>query len=334
MAQNKVKKRYKGISFNVNNPMIQKSKPLQLLSQTDLTLAEFKILDVYLSRINSHDDSIRTVVLEKGELEKILGVTRILKNDLDKRLDNLFQVLTFLDDNNTVIDKIGLFSRVLAKQDDDGLWQITLTCTPEARKYIFNIDNIGYLRYRLKNVVNLTSRYSYILFLYLTDNRYRQKWVVSITQLKTFLNCTAERYNEFKFFNSEILKKVHNELSEKTDLKYSYTPIRKGRKVAEIEFTVDDVFEQEQEQEQIENKENEIDYGSDLLNVMNVVSNNTFTKEELTVLKNYVVSKLDTADLLECTNYFKKQYDLLVYQDSKKHISNKFKYMRKMLENE
>ena len=153
------------------------------------------------------------------------------------------------------------------------------------------------------------------------------------------MNCTAERYNEFKFFNSEILKKVYNELSEKTDLKYNYTPIRKGRKVAEIEFTVieqEQEQEQEQESEQLENKENEIDidYGSDLLNVMNVVSDNTFTKEELTVLKNYVVSNLDTADLVDCTNYFKKQYDFLVYQDSKKHISNKFKYMRKMLEND
>lgn len=48
--------------------IIQKSKPLFALWQSELTLAEFKILDTYLGRINSHDDEHRTVKFEKGNL--------------------------------------------------------------------------------------------------------------------------------------------------------------------------------------------------------------------------------------------------------------------------
>lgn len=84
---------YEGMGTNPSNAEIQKARPLQSLSETDLTLSEFKILDAYLARINSHDPDKRTVQLEKGELEKVLGVSEIKQDDLNKRLRHLFQVI-------------------------------------------------------------------------------------------------------------------------------------------------------------------------------------------------------------------------------------------------
>lgn len=52
--------------------------------------------------------------------------------------------------------KISLFEKAEAKQDENGLWQVDLVCTESALEYIFNIENIGYLRYRLKNIIDLT----------------------------------------------------------------------------------------------------------------------------------------------------------------------------------
>ena len=83
---------YEGMGTNPSNAEIQKARPLQSLSETDLTLSEFKILDAYLARINSHDPDKRTVQLEKGELEKVLGVSEIKQDDSNKRLRHLFQV--------------------------------------------------------------------------------------------------------------------------------------------------------------------------------------------------------------------------------------------------
>lgn len=189
--------------------LVQKSNPLQSLSETELTLPEFKILDAYLARINSHDKEKRTVKFEKGKLEELLGVSRILKDDLDKRLRHLFQVVEIKDETKRKGFKlVSLFEEADAEPDENGLWQITLTCTPSAREYVFNIDNIGYLRYRLKNVINLTSRYSYILFLYLENNRFRKSWEVSLSELKRLLNCTAETYNTYYRFNDLVLKNV------------------------------------------------------------------------------------------------------------------------------
>ena len=219
--------------------IVQKSGPLQILSETNLTLAEFKIIDVYLGKINSHDPESREITFTKGEIEKLLGIKQIRREDLKKRLKNLFQTITLQDpDRPNGFCLIALFAKSEAWQDENGMWEIRLKCTDEARKYIFNIDNIGYIRYRLHNILNLTSRYSYILFLYLENNRFRGKWKIGVDALKKILNCTEKTYDKYYLFNSKILKTSQKELNSKTSIKFEYTGIKIGRSVKIIEFNI------------------------------------------------------------------------------------------------
>lgn len=225
---------------NEDKLMVQKSIPLYSLWQSDLTLAEFKILDVYLSRIDSHHPERRAVMFEKGELEKILGVKKINHKELEERLKHLMGHVVNIADKEVKkgFALITLFEEAIAEQDDDGLWQVKMECTQSAMKYVFNIDHIGYYLYKLRCITSLTSRYTYIMFIYLEKESYRKSWTVDLEELKKLLNCTADRYEAYKFFNSEILKKVQKEIHEKTDCRYTYEPIKKGRKVVAIRFTV------------------------------------------------------------------------------------------------
>ena len=219
--------------------IVQKSGPLQILSETNLTLTEFKIIDVYLGKINSHDPESREITFTKGEIEKLLGIKQIRREDLKKRLKNLFQTITLQDpDRPNGFCLIALFAKSEAWQDENGMWEIRLKCTDEARKYIFNIDNIGYIRYRLHNILNLTSRYSYILFLYLENNRFRGKWKIGVDALKKILNCNEKTYDKYYLFNSKILKTSQKELNSKTSIKFEYTGIKIGRSVKIIEFNI------------------------------------------------------------------------------------------------
>lgn len=124
-------------------------------------------------RINSHDPEKRFIRLEKGEIERLLGVSQIRPDDLEKRIDNLFQTVTIRDKNKSKrFCKISLFEKAKCYRDEDGLWQVDLGASPCAMEYIFNPERLGYLRYNLRNVVKLNSRYSYVLFLYLEQNRH------------------------------------------------------------------------------------------------------------------------------------------------------------------
>ena len=321
--------------------LIQKSNPLQSLSETTMTLSEFKILDAYLSRIDSHKPDERYVCFEKGELEKLLGVDKINKSDLEKRIDNLFQAVTIRDSSKpNGFTKIGLFARADCNQDENGQWQVNLACSAEAMEYVFNIENIGYLKYRLKNVVDLTSRYSYILYLYLENNRYRQSWEIQLDELKTLLRCTAERYGQYKFFNSEILKKCHKELNEKTSIKYNYKPIKSGRKVTHIEFDVDTF--QRTDDPKTKELPGQIDIfgNTDNIELWSGACNGEFLRSEIEQLaKILVLIPSDNfspyavnGDIdLQRYHYLAEKYAAMKRMNEKKPIKNRFSYMLAIL---
>lgn len=232
---------YKGAGKEPDNLLVQKSNPLLSLSETGLTLAEFKILDAYLGRINSHVPEKRFIRFEKGEIERLLGVFQIKPDDLEKRVKNLFQTIKIKDGNKRKgFTFIALFEKAECYQDEDGLWQVDLGASSSAMEYIFNPERLGYLRYNLRNVVKLTSRYSYVLFLYLEQNRHMHlSWEISLDELKALLRCSADSYNAYKEFNKKILKKCHEELTEKTDCKFIYEPIKRGRTVKAVRFTLE-----------------------------------------------------------------------------------------------
>ena len=349
---------------NPENLLVQKSNPLQSLSETSMTLPEFKILDAYLSRIDSHDEEKRYVRFEKGELEQLLGVTRILKPDLEKRLRNLFQVLEIHDNTKQKGFKlISLFSTAECEQDENGLWQVDLACTPEAMEYIFNIDNIGYLRYRLKNVIDLTSRYSYILYLYLENNRFRKSWDVDLDELKKLLCCTAETYSQYYRLNDLILKRCHKELTEKTPLRFTYEPIKKGRKVIAIRFTLETLSDEFDsclatanlpipgqmsfdDQSEDEDEKWEKFYGSERLATLAEGCRYEFNKAQMeqifsVLLRIHIPKDYLTNDLTFGRKaYLHEKYTALNTEVAKKvrkgekPIRDRFKYFLRMLEND
>lgn len=330
---------------------VQKSLPLLALWRSELTLAEFKILDTYLARIDSHKPLKRAVMFQKGELEEKLGVKKINQQQLEERLKHLMGNVVKVPDNSSKkgFRLVSLFEEAVAEQDEQGLWQISLECTQKAMKYFFNVDNLGYLRYKLRCITSLTSRYTYIMFIYLESNRFRKSWEVSLDELKTILNCDKEEtYKTFKRFNDLILKKVQKEMHEKTECRYSYESIRRGRSVAAIRFTVETlpkaVISENYNPDQYtledwkENKRDEICHG------FSSEEFSDFTDEELRALKDLGWAKKRDADVerhnsvlhdtaLACeyavSDYIRRT--ILIAQT--KHPKNLFLYVKKMIEN-
>ena len=328
--------------------LVQKSKPLFALWQSELTLAEFKILDTYLARINSHHPERRQVIFGKGELEEKLGVKKINQKELEERLKHLMgNVVKIPDaDDKKGFRLITLFEEAVAEQDDYGLWQVKLECTQKAMKYIFNVENLGYSRYKLRCITSITSRYTYIMFIYLESRRTMKSWEVSLDELKQILNCDKEEYaKEYKYFNRDILRKIQKEMHEKTECRYSYEPIKKGRSVVAVRFTVEtlpkasleDIDENqitiEDYFEEQEKKEQPMYFAP--LEVFN------FTAEQLDEIQSYVATvpnyKLpqsavcyDSIELMRY-HYFDQKAREIVRRDKEKRINNKFSYLIKLI---
>lgn len=137
-----------GFGKNKENNIIQKSLPLLELYKSEITLPEFKILDLYLSRIDSRNEEADEVVFKKDELEKILGVSKINLPVLKDRLKHLQGTVVELPilDGSEDFHNITLFQSSQSMLNEKGERVVVMKCTPDAKKYIFNIENIGYLR--------------------------------------------------------------------------------------------------------------------------------------------------------------------------------------------
>lgn len=317
-----------------NKLLVQKSQPLFSLWKSDLTLAEFKILDTYLSRIDSHKPDKRTVVFEKGELEELLGVTKINQPELEKRLIHLMGNVVKIPDSETKrgFKLVTLFEEAEAEQDDYGVWQVKLECTQKAMKYFFNIEKLGYLRYKLRCITSITSRYTYVLFVYLEANRFRKSWTVGLQELKEILNCEAERYNQFKFFNSEILKKIQKEMLEKTECRFSYEPVKKGRSVVAIKFTVETL--PEIAVDVAEPEPSDLDF-NDPLYLLSQACENEFSREQMEVIFAMISPmELEHVNGIEIAryHYLAEKYAILKMRASQTRIPHRFNYFKKLIE--
>lgn len=320
----------------MSTKIVQKSNPLISLTQTEMGLVEFKILDAYLAKINSHKPEERSVVFDRGELEELIGVTRITKKDLSDRLNNLFQIVTISDDRyRNGFRKISLFEVANAYQDDDGIWQIELMCTPTAKEYIFNIETIGYLKYKLQNIIKLNSRYSYVLYLYIESNRYRKCWQISLDELKGLLRCTSAAYDTYGRFNDLILKKCVSEINEKTSTKIKYEPLRRGRFVNRIKFTIIGEEETNVEKSDINNDYWESYYESELAYFLGCVAcDNEFTREQIRVIQDLVVQIIPSYDTLQCCDYLREKMNIMNMYASRNEITDRYNYLLKMLRGE
>lgn len=317
---------------------VQKSLPLFALWRSELTLSEFKILDTYLSRIDSHRPERRSVQFEKGELEKVLGVKKLNVTDLKSRLRHLMGSVVEIPDASLKrgVRLVTLFEEAAAEQDDDGQWQVSLECTQKAMRYFFNIENLGYLRYKLRCITSLTSRYTYIMFIYLEANRYRRSWDVPLDELKQILDCDKEElYKEYKFFNQKILKRIQTEMDKKTECRYKYEAIKKGRSVVAIRFTVfplRQVIESPDEQQDVPDRGQQ-----DYLSFYNEALDNSMTPEQMTVIMSLIreidIPEGDDIDRARY-RYLMRKWAVVQQHDSVAPIRSKYLYLKKMLESE
>lgn len=321
-----------------NKLTVQKSLPLFSLWRSDMSLAEFKILDTYLSRINSHEPEKRTVVFTKGELEQLLGVSKINKPQLAARLKSLGRFVDLEENNPNKLHQVALFEEAYGELDENGQWIVRITCTAKAMKYVFNIENLGYLRYKLRCITTLTSRYTYVLFMYLESNRFRKSWEVSVDELRQLLNCTEDYYKEFFRFNQKVLQRCQAELHEKTECRFSYEPVKTGRRVTAVRFTVETLADAIEPPEPDLPGQLSLDDFEDANAIYAAVLPPQFTPEQVEALRTLAAHKApwipDSNHPRECVIADYLRQKVVLMNAHNRNVKHPFDYLKAMIEND
>lgn len=231
------------------NAVIQKSKQLFDLWKYGFKLFDFKVFDLYLSAINSRNINTKIVTFTKADFSKILDIKQKMSvDDLDKRLAYLRQKEVCIDNGGKYPIHTSLFAACCVDTSTEP-YNVKLEVSEMLLSLVFDIDRQnghGYFSYKLRNILQIESLYSYLLFNYLESKAYRRNgniikttWEVDLQELKEILNCTdVELYSEFKRFNNFVLQRCHKELTSKTEMQFDYQTVKQGRYVKAIRFTV------------------------------------------------------------------------------------------------
>ena len=328
--------------------VVQKENRLVSLASSKLNLNEFKILDAFLSRIDSHFPDKNRVRFENGDLERILNKKRIRFDRLQESIQGLFDDIKIIDETKPdgfVI--ISLFTRTDAFRDDDGIWHLDLECTDVAKEYFFNVEKFGYIKYMLSNISCLSSRTTYLMYLMLEGERnlaanYRKGESVtfkkSLDDLKVYLGCeNNSSYETFKYFNFHVLKKCCKEINEKTSLKYEYKPVdKRGYHYKNIEFTVSVPKPAAAPIKAVEIKKKETGQGSAAIDyravIMDVFEDIDLTMKQVKALNTLLGTTSLSAD--EAEKILKNALWKYTDQSAKQDIEDPYAYLSAIIKND
>lgn len=231
--------------FNIctldENNIIEKSKPLLLAKKIPYSLAQFKLLETYLSLINPRDLETTRRVFKLRDYENLLGVDRMKMENLRENLSGLMtiQITIPYDGYKSGFMITNLFETAEVINDDRYGWLIVMRCSKTAQEILFDIKDLSYLKYILRNIIFMNSTYSMLLYQYLRNNMFRNSWSVPTRTLrKDHLWATSSTYSDFMRFNEMVLKPSLLEVNEKTDLIAKYETIFTNGKVQDIRFMV------------------------------------------------------------------------------------------------
>lgn len=322
---------------------VQKSDPLVLMRSVPFSLGELKVLDTYISRINAADDSRTTVIFTKEEYEELMGISKINAEALKKHAEGLLGKIVTLEMPDKSFLKFVLFTAAYYHLDECGVPIIELSCSPQAKDLFFCIGKYHYFKYALENVIKLTRKASYLLYLYILTNRYRGEWEIDLKELRDrVLDCKAQKtYQEFKEFKKAVLAPAVKEVNLKTDCHFGYEVIKRGRWVVKIRFIYHaKVLPEEPLQlpgqlsldspDSLDNVEPR-DYGSELTTLLGEACDDEFTPEQVRVLQDLVL-QVQPGDTLAMCDYLMRQvHKMNLYKPDK---DKRFNYLKKMIESD
>ena len=337
---------------------VQKSDPLVLMRSVPFSLGELKLLDTYISRINAKDNTRRTVIFTKEEYEELMGLTCANYRALAKHTDGLLGKVVTLEMPNKEFLKFVLFTKAYYHKDEYGKPVIEITCTEEARDLFFCLDKYHYFSYALENVIKLSRKSSYLLYIHIRSNRYRGEWEIDLNELRdNVLDCKQQKtYQEFKEFKKAVLEPAVKEINQKTDCHFEYESIKRGRKVAKIKFVyhsdeqldgqlkLNDVLPLSDQS--IDDDEYEKIYGSEQLAQLASACNYEFSKAQMDEVF-FILTRTDVPPDFNTKSvhwgrvrYLSEKYATLnAYAEKKriknqKPIKNRYAYFKKLLEEE
>lgn len=202
-------------------------------SKQEFSTIEKRAFYLIMNELNPILDSN---IVDRNKTVVIENVREIIGNPNSKTFKEALQKLNtrqikYIDEKNEIYDFIVPFPRITYENNT-----LTIVIFQEVLKDLLDIKK-GFTRYQLDSALSLTSHHSQRIYEILSRWKDLHKKSFQLDNLKTMLNVET-KYPKWTHFELYVLKVAQKELAEKTDISFTYTTKKKGRKVDVVDFTI------------------------------------------------------------------------------------------------
>lgn len=222
---------------------IVKRNELITQSRNKLTAQAQKLLLYIISKVNPYEKEFTKIDFYISDYLQLCGLdTTSGKNysDIKKQIKEIADTQSFwieLDENTETL--LRLIDNVTLTRNE-GL--ISLKLSKDLKPYLLDIKE-RFTEYALYNVLLLKSKYSVIMYEYITSKHYNKlkpiTFTLTIDNFKKLMS--AESYKTFQHIKEKIINIVIREINTYTDKNVTIEPLKlnKGKGYSHLKFTIE-----------------------------------------------------------------------------------------------
>lgn len=329
--------------------IVEKRNILNELRSSNMTLSELRFFSIYLSKIDPFNINTRVVRFPIEDFQRIMGLGKLNIANLRTSTDNLLCKLVHIpDEDGQGMRTFQLFKECHLFQENER-WYIEIDAHDKALPLMFDFKN-RYFKYELWNALRLKSANQIRMYEILKQYENIGRRELTIPELRELLGINEDEYSGrtgWSDFKRRVLDNCQEMLKQTTDICYTYERGKSGKGgrwlsvIFYIEkntehinpLSLDEFIDMQDNSRKDNSKPNnepeEIDYGSDLANLLGSAAlNDEFSPEQVRVLQDLVIEATSHGEHLEMCNYLKRMVNRMNTYDPK----NRFKYLCKMIE--
>ncbi|QJX80921.1 replication initiation protein [Priestia megaterium] len=216
-----------------NNNLVTKANSLIEMSYR-LGVTEQKILLCIASNIKPTDQDFQTYTLSIKDFCKVIGSTsRNAYAEVDKITQNLMDKSFVFYNSEEKRTRINWLSKATYNTNEG---TVTVRFDPDLKPFFLALSE-KFTRYKLKNILNLRSSHSIRMFELLKSYEGLSERTFTVDELREKLGLEG-KYDVWNNFKQRVLQHTQKEIEAKTDISFTFVPLKKGRTVEKVKFLI------------------------------------------------------------------------------------------------
>lgn len=201
-----------------------------------LSLAEQRIILLSLAKLDNRDITQSKVTLYVKDYAESFGLSETSAyTELQKASKRLYDRSIILHGEDETTEFRWIESRTRYHK---GEGRISFEFSRRVIPYLFELDKrLGYTQYHLLSVSGFNSVYSIRLYELCKKIQGMANQVVDVDDIRRIL-MLEDKYSQYRELNKFVLKVAIAEINAKSDLFVSFEPIKRGRTIIALKFTI------------------------------------------------------------------------------------------------